>query len=131
MLADVSAQAGAGAGYDAARFDVDFDTATVTCPQGKTSSRWSLARQRGTETIVVEFDTATCRACPARAQCTSATRGARQLTIRPRRVHQALAAARAQQTTKRLRPRLPAARRRGRHQPPRPPGPGTGCININ
>lgn len=100
MLADVSAQARAGTGYDAARFDVDFDTRTVTCPQGRTSSMWSPARQRGVETIVAKFDTATCRACPARAECTSATRGGRQLTIRPRRVHQALAAARARQTTK-------------------------------
>jgi transposase len=100
MLADVSAQARAGAGYDATHFDVDFDTGTVTCPQGKTSSMWSPARQRGTETIVVKFDTATCRACPVRANCTSATRGGRQLTIRPRRIHQALAEARTRQTTK-------------------------------
>lgn len=99
MLADVSAQARAGAGYDAARFGVDFDTGTATCPQGKTSSMWSPARQRGTETIVVKFDTATCRPCPVKAQCTTATRGGRQLTIRPRRVHEALTAARTRQTT--------------------------------
>jgi hypothetical protein len=71
MLADVSTQARAGAGYDAARFKVDFDTVTVTCPQGKTSSTWSPARQRGTETIVVKFDTATCRTCPVKAKCTT------------------------------------------------------------
>lgn len=100
MLADVSAQARAGTGYDAARFDVDFDSGAVTCPQGRTSSMWSPARQRGTETIVVKFDTATCRACPARAECTTAVRGGRQLTIRPRRVHQALTEARTRQTTK-------------------------------
>jgi len=100
MLADVSAQARARAGYDATRFDVDFDTGTVTCPQGKTSSMWSPARQRGTETIVVKFDTATCRACPVRSQCTSAARGGRQLTIRPRRIHQALAEARTRQNTR-------------------------------
>jgi transposase len=100
MLADVSAQARAGAGYDAACFDIDFDTCTVTCPQGRASSMWSPARQRGTETIVVKFDTATCRACPVKAQCTTATRGGRQLTVRPRRVHEALAAARVRQGTK-------------------------------
>ena len=100
MLADVSAQARSGSGYDAAQFEVDFDTGTVTCPQGRTSSMWSPTRQRGTETIVVKFDTATCRACPVRDLCTSAGRGGRQLTIRPRRVHQALAEARARQTTK-------------------------------
>ncbi len=100
MLADVSAQARAGAGHDAASFDVDFDTRTVTCPQGRTSSVWSPARQRGVETIVVKFDTDTCRTCPVKVQCTSATRGGRQLTIRPRRVHEALTQARARQTTK-------------------------------
>jgi transposase len=100
MLADVSAQARSGSGYDAARFDVDFDAGTVTCPQGRTSSMWSPARQRGTETIVVKFDTVTCRACPVRDLCTSAGRGGRQLTIRPRRIHEALATARARQTTK-------------------------------
>ncbi len=51
MLADVSTQARAGAGYDATCFDVDFDTATVTCPQGRTSSMWSPARQRSFATI--------------------------------------------------------------------------------
>lgn len=38
MLADVSAQARAGAGFDATAFDIAFDIRTVTCPQGKTSS---------------------------------------------------------------------------------------------
>jgi transposase len=99
MLADVSAQARAGAGFDAAAFDVDFDTQTVTCPQGKTSSVWSPTRQRGVETIVVKFDTDTCRACPVKTQCTTARRGGRQLTIRPRRVHEALNQARARQNT--------------------------------
>ena len=51
-----------------------------------------------TEVIVVKFDTATCRACPVRDQCTTAARGGRQLTLRPQELHQALARARAQQT---------------------------------
>jgi hypothetical protein len=100
MLADTSPQARAGAGFDAGAFHIDFDTATVTCPQGKTSASWSPARQRDTETIVVKFDTDTCRPCPVRAQCTTAGRGGRQLTIRPRHVHQALQQARAHQDTK-------------------------------
>jgi transposase len=99
MLANVSVQARAGAGFDAAAFDVAFDTQTVTCPQGKTSSMWSPTRQRGVETIVVKFDTDTCRACPVKTQCTTARRGGRQLTIRPRRVHEALTQARARQNT--------------------------------
>jgi len=99
MLADVSAQARAGAGYDAAAFHVDFDTQKVTCPQGQPSASWSPATQRGTATIVVKFDTDTCRACPVRGQCTTATRSGRQLTIRPRDIHHALAQARARQHT--------------------------------
>ncbi|OKI46823.1 transposase [Micromonospora sp. CB01531] len=84
-----------------AAFDVDFDTCTVTCPRGKTktSTAWSLARQRGVQTVVVRLDTDSCRACPVKPQCTTARRGGRQLTIRPRRVHEALTQARARQNT--------------------------------
>jgi transposase len=99
MLTDVSAQARAGAGFEAAAFDVDFDTRQVTCPQKQVSTSWSPARQRGTETIVVKFDTDTCRPCPMREQCTTAKRGGRQLSIRPRHIHHAVQQARARQDT--------------------------------
>ena len=36
---------------------------------------------------------------PVRDQCTTATRSGRQLSLRPREVHEAVAAARAEQTT--------------------------------
>jgi len=100
MLADVSVQARAGTGFQAAAFDVDFDQQQVTCPQGKTSASWSPTTQRGLDTIVVKFDTGTCQACPVKTQCTTAKRGGRQLTIRPRRVHQAMQHARAHQNTR-------------------------------
>lgn len=99
LLADVSAQARAGTGFDRAAFCIDFDTRTARCPQGKTSSSWSSCRQRGTEAIVIKFDTATCGPCPVRAQCTTARRGGRQLTVPPRELHQAQLAARAEQNT--------------------------------
>jgi hypothetical protein len=102
MLADVSRQARTGAGYDATAFQVDFDTRQVTCPQGQASASWSPTVQRGAHTIVVKFDTDTCRPCPVRDQCTTATRGGRQLTIRPRHTHHALQQARARQDTKRF-----------------------------
>jgi len=102
MLADVSVQARAGAGFEAAAFDVDFDKQQVTCPQGTTSVAWSPTTQRGLPTIVVKFDTCACRACPVKAQCTTAKRGGRQLTIRPRRVHHAVQQARAHQNTRRF-----------------------------
>ena len=98
-LLDTSRQARAGAGFDKTAFTVDWQTRHVSCPQGQTSATWSPARQRDTEVIVVKFDTATCRACPVRDQCTTAARGGRQLTLRPQELHQALARARAQQTT--------------------------------
>ncbi len=98
LLADTSPQARAG-GYTTAAFTIDWDTHQVRCPQGATSTGWSPCTQRGTEVIVVRFDAATCLACPAKPRCTSATRSGRQLTLRPRHVHEAVEQARAEQTT--------------------------------
>src|SRR6266508_3750131 len=99
MLADTSPQARAGAGFDRTGFTVDWQTATVTCPQGKTNATWTPATQRGTEVIVAKFPAQACQACPVKAQCTTATHGGRQLTLRPQPVQQALDQARAEQTT--------------------------------
>jgi len=49
---------------------------------------------------VVKFPAQVCAGCPARGQCTTATRGGRQLTLHPRQVQQALDSARAAQHTK-------------------------------
>jgi transposase len=98
LLADTSPQARTG-GYTAEAFTIDFDHQQVTCPQGATSVSWNPCRQRGTDTIVVKFPASTCRACPVRDRCTRSTRTGRQLTLRPREVHQAVAAARAGQTS--------------------------------
>ena len=99
LLADTSAQARAGTGFDRAAFCIDFDARTARCPQGHTSSSWSPCRQRGTEAIVIKFNTATCAPCPVRAQCTTARRGGRQLTVPPAELHAAQLAARAEQNT--------------------------------
>lgn len=99
MLANTSPQARAGNGYDRAAFTIDWDNQQAVCPQGQTSTSWSPATQRGTEVIVVRFDRQTCAGCPVKAQCTTATRTGRQLTLRPRPVQQALDAARAEQAT--------------------------------
>jgi transposase len=96
LLADTSPQARSG-GYTAAMFTVDWDNQQVTCPQGAVSRSWSPARQDGTDKIIIGFGRATCQPCPARGQCTTATRTGRQLGIRPREIHQALAAARTEQ----------------------------------
>ncbi len=99
LLADQSPQAKAGGGYDRAGFAIDFDAAQAVCPQGKTSSWWVPATQRGREVIVVKFAAAACRACPARDQCTRSTSSkfGRQLTVPPREVHDAQRAARTAQ----------------------------------
>lgn len=96
LLADTSPQARNG-GYTAEAFTIDFDNQQVTCPQGNTNATWSPCTQRGTKAIVVRFDAKDCATCPARDQCTTATSRGRQLTLRPREVHHAVAAARAEQ----------------------------------
>lgn len=100
VLLDHSAQARAQNGYDRAAFTIDWDTRQATCPQGQSSSSWSPCLQRGTELIVVTFAKNTCGPCPVRDQCTTSKTRRRQLTLHPRPQHEALQAARAQQTGK-------------------------------
>ncbi len=95
MLADTSAQARAGTGYDRSQFTVDYDSKTVTCPQGKTSATWSPCTQRGKDAIVARFSSADCGPCPARHLCTTSGKNRRQLTILPRDLAEAQTAARA------------------------------------
>jgi transposase len=95
LLADTSAQARADNGYARADFTVDYDTKTVTCPQGKTSSSWTPCTQKGQAAAVATFSPSDCGPCPARPQCTTSSRNRRQITILPRDLAQAQAAARA------------------------------------
>jgi transposase len=101
LLADISPQARAG-GYTQEAFAVDWDREQVTCPQGAVSSKWAPLRQGrdGKEAISVRFAAATCRGCPARDKCTTAKWTGRQLYLRPREIHEAVAAARAGQDTR-------------------------------
>jgi len=111
LLADTSPQARAAEGFDRSGFTVDWPARTVTCPQDKTSTWWTPASQRGTDVIVVKYAGEDCQPCPVKAKCTTATRGGRQLTLRPQPVQHALDAARAEQTTKQWQARY--ARRAG------------------
>jgi len=99
LLADTSAQARAGHGYARADFTVDYDTRTVTCPQGKTSSSWTPCTQRGQAAAVATFSAGDCGPCPARSQCTTSGKRRRQLTVPPRDLAEAQAAARAAEKT--------------------------------
>jgi transposase len=97
LPASSSRQARTG-GYTAAAFTIDWDARQVTCPQGTASQAWSPCRQHGAEAIVVKFPAPACGPCPARDKCTTSPHG-RQLTLRPRPVHEAITAARAGQAT--------------------------------
>jgi transposase len=98
LLSGSPPQARSG-GYTAEAFAIDWDHQQVTCPQGVTSTVWCPCVQQGKrQAIVVRFATATCQACPARAQCTTSRTG-RQLFLRPREIHEAVAAAKAGQTS--------------------------------
>ncbi len=99
LLADTSAQARAGHGYARADFAVDYDSKTVTCPQGKTSVSWTPCTQRGKDAIVATFSAGDCGPCPARSLCTSSGKNRRQLTVLPRDLAEAQAAARAAEKT--------------------------------
>ena len=74
LLADTSAQARAGHGYARADFTVDYDTKTVTCPQGKTAATWTPCTQHGKDAIVATFSASDCGPCPARSLCTTGKR---------------------------------------------------------
>ncbi len=92
LLADTSAQARAGNGYARADFAVDYDSKTVTCPQGKTAASWTPCGQHGKDAIVATFSASDCGPCPARGLCTAGKR--RQLSLPPRDLAEAQAAAR-------------------------------------
>jgi hypothetical protein len=90
---------GQAAGYTIDAFTIDWDHEQATCPQGAASSRWNRCTQNGVTKIVIRFAASTCHACPARSQCTSASRNGRQLSLHTRDLHEALQQARAGQAT--------------------------------
>jgi transposase len=100
LVADRSPQARANNGFDTGSFAVDFDRQRAVCPQGQQSATWNPSSRGDREWIVVSFSTTVCGPCPVRPQCTTAKSGRRQLSIRPRALHEASSAARAQQNTK-------------------------------
>ena len=89
----------AGAGYARADFTAGYDGKTVTCPQGKTSAFWTPCVQRGNDAIVATFSATDCAPCLARPLCTTSSKNRRQLTVLPRNLAEAQAAARAAETT--------------------------------
>jgi transposase len=96
---DASPQARTG-GYTTGMFTIDWEHERVTCPQGAVSHQWKPALQDGKRQVLnAAFPAATCKACPARGKCTSSARGARQVGLRPRHIHEAITAARTEQAS--------------------------------
>ncbi len=89
-------QARADQGYDLPHFAIDWERDRVTCPQGKTSASWRVARaDDGSPRTPAQFSRSDCRACAARAPCTPAKEARRTVHIHLREEHEALSAARA------------------------------------
>lgn len=97
---DVRWQAQAGQGFGLSAFTVDCAAQTVTCPEGQQATAWSEQRNAYDQPIIqVKFKPSSCQACPSRARCTQAKRGARSLVLQPQAQHEALQQRRnAQQT---------------------------------
>jgi transposase len=99
VRADRSHQARAKTGFHRDAFTIDFDRRQAVCPRNATSTMWNTASQRGEDVIVITFPASTCIPCPVRSQCTTSKQRRRQLTLRPRHLHEALQQARTEQTT--------------------------------
>lgn len=97
---DPSWQAQAGQGFAVACFQIDWDSQTVTCPQGHTSKGWYPRQdRRGNAVIEVPFDRADCLACACRADCTKSATEPRMIHFRPQAEHAMLQTARQRQQT--------------------------------
>ncbi|WP_266328179.1 IS1182 family transposase [Kitasatospora sp. NBC_00240] len=99
LLADHSPQARAADGFDKSAFRIDWTTRQVRCPESRTSTGWYPVQQHGHDAIVIEFARSDCGSCPSRDKCTTAARGNRMLTLRPRELHETVTVARAEQNT--------------------------------
>jgi transposase len=92
-----------GEAFTPADFSVDWDRQAVRCPEGKESAKWtSSPKCRGEGNVIrVQFRAADCRACTSRDRCTRSRSMyvGRVLALLPRPQHEALAAARARETT--------------------------------
>lgn len=100
MADDPSWQARGGTGFDKSHFIVEWDQQVVTCPAGKQSISW-LRNTYPKNGVMWEARCSRqdCTPCPFRAQCTRAKVEPRMIGLQPQEPHEALQAARKQQTT--------------------------------
>jgi transposase len=99
-------QAKAANGFDISQFEIDWEHHMVTCPEGKTSRKWTPRKDfQHFEVIRAQFGKADCLACPFRSQCTHSATNPRQIIFRTQEQHEAIQTARQQQTTKEFKER--------------------------
>ena len=80
-------------GYDEARFDINWSTETVTCPEGKVSKSWNPRVKLGNRAYVqVRFSRQDCAWCDAKERCTRSPQ--RSLNFLPQAHYEALEQAR-------------------------------------
>jgi len=97
---DIHEQAGAGKGFDAQHFTIDWQAKQALCRAGRRSISWTPAvDNRDNDVIKLKFATTDCSVCAQQADCTDSSPPRRTLTIRPRDQYLALQAARARQVT--------------------------------
>jgi transposase len=93
-------QAKTGQGFDVSCFAIDWDTHTLTCPQGKTTQTCHPRREKyGHDYLEFRFSPADCHPCAHRLDCTKSKRGVRLVTLRPQAEYEVLKAARDRQET--------------------------------
>ena len=88
-------------GYDITAFKIDWERQFATCPQGKRSTGWwQNTSKTGRVTIATKFSRTDCRNCPVNSLCTkNGDKNSRKLSMLPRKEHELLTAARAEQRT--------------------------------
>ncbi|MFE4612682.1 IS1182 family transposase [Streptomyces niveus] len=77
-------------------FAIDWDKKTVTCPQGKSTSRWASPPSLAPY-VTASFTVADCRDCPVKSSCTRTD--ARTLAFLPRDLFEIQSEARTEQQT--------------------------------
>ena len=82
---------------DKSAFDIDLDTLTATCPQGRTVTGQRGGKQNGQQLWLFAFPRATCEACPLFRRCVRSKKMGR--TVRTRAYEAFLQAARLRQQT--------------------------------
>ncbi|GHO50725.1 hypothetical protein KSX_88880 [Ktedonospora formicarum] len=88
-------------GLENTQFLIDWKKKIMTCPQGKTSKKWTVKQDKTVSDVIrAQFGKKDCLACPAVSQCTRAAVNPRQIVFRQQEHHEAIQAARRRQTTK-------------------------------